>query len=81
MHNPESNSNETVKGGKSIDNFKGDSVNGESIVGGGPGIVMPTLEEEALGINNSGMSDTTSDGTVISSDGTVINDDGTISKP
>ncbi len=75
----ESNPNES---GKTVDSFKSDQVNGETIVGGAGKIIMPTLEEEAAGINNSGFPvDEKGNPAGYVDDGTsspVVNADGTI---
>lgn len=73
--------NENPTGKKSIYNLKEEAVNGEVIMGGGKGdLIMPTPEEEAAGINNSGFPTTADDGTVATNDdGTIqVIDDGTI---
>ena len=75
--NNESNSNEQ---GKSISKFQNDAVNGETIIGGASKIIMPTLEDDGNGINNSGFSPEKGEGPIFKDDGTSspVNSDGTI---
>ena len=70
---------ENQSNNKSISNFKSDAVAGESIVGGAGKIIMPTLEDEANGINNSGFTPDQGHIPGLVDDGTVFttNADGT----
>ncbi len=47
-------SNQSNESEKTIHNFSGDAVNGESIVGGAGKIILPTLVDPNSGNNNSG---------------------------